>query len=69
MGVSPGRQGVVEVLEPEMSDDERQALERSAERLKETVRRYVGARRLASGLRPPRHLLVPYAIRALSDQP
>jgi hypothetical protein len=32
------------VLEPEMSDEERHALERSAERLKETVRKYVGAR-------------------------
>src|SRR6478672_12510995 len=32
-----GRHGVVEVLEPEMSEEERQALERSAERLKETV--------------------------------
>jgi L-lactate dehydrogenase len=39
-----GRQGVIEVLEPDMSDEERQALERSAERLKETVRKYIGAR-------------------------
>ncbi len=37
-----GRQGVIEVLEPAMSDDERQALERSAERLKQTVREHVG---------------------------
>jgi L-lactate dehydrogenase len=36
-----GRQGVSEVLEPAMSDDERQALERSAERLRETVRPYL----------------------------
>ena len=38
-----GRHGVVEVLEPEMSEEERQALERSAERLKETVRKHIGA--------------------------
>jgi len=38
-----GRQGVIEVLEPAMSDEERQALERSAERLKQTVREYIGA--------------------------
>jgi L-lactate dehydrogenase len=38
-----GRQGVVEVLEPEMSDEERQGLEQSAARLKETVRKYLGA--------------------------
>jgi L-lactate dehydrogenase len=36
-----GRQGVVEVLEPAMSDDERQALEQSARRLKETVAPYL----------------------------
>jgi L-lactate dehydrogenase len=39
-----GRQGVVEVLDPEMSDEERRALERSAERLRETVREHIGAR-------------------------
>ena len=38
-----GRQGVIEVLEPAMSDEERQALEHSAERLKQTVREYIGA--------------------------
>ena len=38
-----GREGVIEVLEPAMSDDERQGLERSAARLKETVRKYLGA--------------------------
>jgi L-lactate dehydrogenase len=37
-----GRPGVIEVLEPAMSDDEKQALELSAERLKQTVREYVG---------------------------
>jgi L-lactate dehydrogenase len=36
-----GRQGVIEVLEPEMSDSERQGLERGAARLKETVAKYV----------------------------
>jgi len=36
-----GRQGVVEVLDPEMSDEERRALERSAERLRETVREHI----------------------------
>ena len=36
-----GRQGVVEVLEPEMSDEERHGLEQSAARLKETVRKYI----------------------------
>ena len=40
-----GRQGVVEVLEPDMSDEERQGLERSAARLRETVHKYVGASR------------------------
>ena len=39
-----GRQGVIEVLEPAMSDEEKQGLERSAARLKETVRQYIGAR-------------------------
>jgi L-lactate dehydrogenase len=38
-----GRQGVIEVLEPEMSDEERQDLEKSAQRLKETVAKYIGA--------------------------
>ena len=38
-----GRAGVIEVLEPEMSDDERHALERSAERLRQTVRPYLAA--------------------------
>jgi L-lactate dehydrogenase len=38
-----GRQGVIEVLQPEMSDEERQGLEQSAARLKETVRKYLGA--------------------------
>ena len=36
-----GRQGVIEVLEPEMSDGERQGLERGAARLKETVAKYL----------------------------
>jgi L-lactate dehydrogenase len=36
-----GRQGVIEVLEPGMSDSERQGLERAAARLKETVSKYV----------------------------
>jgi L-lactate dehydrogenase len=36
-----GRQGVIEVLEPEMSDSERQGLERSAARLKKTVAKYL----------------------------
>jgi L-lactate dehydrogenase len=36
-----GSQGVVEVLDPEMSDEERRALERSAERLRETVREHI----------------------------
>jgi len=38
-----GRQGVIEVLEPAMSDEEKQGLERSAARLKETVRKYLRA--------------------------
>ncbi len=38
-----GRQGVIEVLEPHMSDEERQGLEKSAARLRETVRKYVGS--------------------------
>jgi L-lactate dehydrogenase len=38
-----GRQGVIEVLEPEMSDEERQGLERSAARLRETVHKYLVA--------------------------
>jgi len=37
-----GRQGVLEVLEPAMFDEETQGLERSAARLKETVRQYIG---------------------------
>jgi len=36
-----GRQGVIEVLEPEMSDSERQGLERGAARLKATVSKYL----------------------------
>jgi hypothetical protein len=32
------------VFEPAMSDEEKQGLERSAARLKETVRQYIGAR-------------------------
>jgi L-lactate dehydrogenase len=36
-----GRPGVIEVLEPDMSDEEKQGLERSAQRLKETVRKYL----------------------------
>ncbi len=40
-----GRQGVIEVLEPQMSDEERQGLERSAARLRETVAKYLGASR------------------------
>jgi L-lactate dehydrogenase len=39
-----GRQGVIEVLEPAMSDEEKQGLELSAARLKETVRMYIGAK-------------------------
>jgi L-lactate dehydrogenase len=39
-----GRQGVVEVLEPDMSDEEQQGLERSAARLKETVHKYLGTK-------------------------
>jgi L-lactate dehydrogenase len=39
-----GCQGVVEVLDPEMSDEERRALGSSAERLRETVRKRVGMR-------------------------
>jgi malate/lactate dehydrogenase len=38
-----GRHGVIEVLEPAMSDEEKQGLERSAARLSETVRQYIGA--------------------------
>ena len=38
-----GRQGVIEVLEPAMSDEEKQGLERSAARLEETVRKYLRA--------------------------
>ena len=34
-----GRSGVTRILEPEMSEDERQALERSAARLREAVER------------------------------
>jgi L-lactate dehydrogenase len=36
-----GRSGVIEVLEPQMSDEERQGLEKSAARLRETVRKYI----------------------------
>ena len=36
-----GRSGVIEVLEPHMSDEERQGLEKSAARLRETVRKYI----------------------------
>ncbi len=36
-----GRQGVVEVFEPAMSDEEKQALEHGAARLKETVAKYL----------------------------
>jgi L-lactate dehydrogenase len=39
-----GRQGVVEVLESDMSDEERQGLEHSAARLRETVSQYIGAK-------------------------
>lgn len=39
-----GRHGVIEVLEPAMSDEEKQGLERSAARLKETVHQSVSAR-------------------------
>jgi L-lactate dehydrogenase len=38
-----GRHGVSEILWPEMSADELQALERSAERLKSVVRRFTGS--------------------------
>ncbi|HEY6717155.1 MAG TPA: hypothetical protein VI232_12525, partial [Reyranella sp.] len=38
-----GRHGVIEVLEPAMSDEEKQGLELSAARLKETVRKYLRA--------------------------
>jgi L-lactate dehydrogenase len=41
-----GRHGVLEVLEPAMPDEEKQGLERSAARLKETVPKYIGASRL-----------------------
>jgi L-lactate dehydrogenase len=34
-----GRAGVTRILEPEMSEEERQALERSAARLREAVTR------------------------------
>jgi L-lactate dehydrogenase len=37
-----GRQGVIEVLWPEMSADELKGLERSAETLKNAVRKYLG---------------------------
>ncbi len=37
-----GRQGVIEVLWPEMSADELEGLERSAETLKNAVRKYLG---------------------------
>ena len=37
MKMSIGRQGVIEVLGPEMSGSERQGIERGAARLKETV--------------------------------
>ena len=36
-----GREGVIEVLEPEMSEGERRGLERSAARLKESVAKYL----------------------------
>jgi L-lactate dehydrogenase len=36
-----GRQGVIEVLEPEMSDKERLGLERGAARLRETVHKHL----------------------------
>ncbi len=36
-----GRQGVIEVLEPAMSDDEKQALDRCAARLKDVVAKYL----------------------------
>jgi L-lactate dehydrogenase len=36
-----GRQGVVEVLEPALSDDEKQALDRCAARLKDVVAKYL----------------------------
>jgi L-lactate dehydrogenase len=39
-----GRPGGIEVLEPDMSSEEKQGLERSAARLKETVRKYIGAK-------------------------
>ena len=38
-----GRQGVVEVLMPEMSDEETKGLERSAEKLRNSVRKYMRA--------------------------
>ncbi|MGZ3338899.1 MAG: hypothetical protein ACXU9B_03910 [Reyranella sp.] len=38
-----GRQGVIEVLESAMSDEEKQGLERSAARLEETVRKHLRA--------------------------
>jgi L-lactate dehydrogenase len=36
-----GRAGVIEVLWPDMSDDESKALERSAETLRNVVRKFV----------------------------
>jgi L-lactate dehydrogenase len=37
-----GRQGVIEVLWPEMSDDEKLGLERSADTLRNAIRKFVG---------------------------
>ena len=34
-----GRQGVVQILEPDLSEEERQALQRSAETLRDAVAR------------------------------
>jgi L-lactate dehydrogenase len=39
-----GREGVVQILEPEMTEDERQALQRSAEALKKAIVRIQGKR-------------------------
>jgi L-lactate dehydrogenase len=39
-----GRQGVVEVLTPELTDEERQGLDRSAEKLKDSVRQFIASR-------------------------
>jgi len=57
-------QGVVEVLEPDMSDEGRQGLERSAAHLRETVRQNIGAKSDPSRFRPrPVFQYARYALR------